>query len=77
MIPLGVYLGRSIRKNLRTALWNGIIRAILIASRPTVAITYGNSRYTRAAVSWNRAARSPAEKPAVRRLNAFHITGYE
>ena len=31
-------------------------------------------RYTRAAVSWNRRARSSAEYSAVSRLNEFHST---
>lgn len=35
------------------------------------------SRYTRAAVSWNRAARSVGEKCLVIRLKAFHRTSYE
>ena len=43
-------------------------------SLPTEALFDYASLYTRAAVSWNSAAFSLAEKSATMRLNEFHIT---
>ena len=43
-------------------------------SLSTEALSDYARRYTRAAVSWNNAAFSLAEKSATMRLNEFHIT---